>query len=65
MESQSRELKKAKNLEIPQGDRVHGFSNFFAALDNDFLEDNARAVGISLGSSAASTENNIICLKNL
>jgi hypothetical protein len=29
------------------------------------LEDNARAAGISLCSSAASTENNITCLKTL
>jgi hypothetical protein len=61
----AQELKKAKNMEIPQGNEVHGFSNSFAALDNDLLEDNARAVGISLGSSTASNENNIICLKNL
>jgi hypothetical protein len=52
-------------MEIPQGNRIHGFSNSFAALDNDFLEDNARAAGISLCSSAASTENNITCLKTL
>jgi hypothetical protein len=61
----AQELKKAKNMEIPQGNRMHGFSNLFSALDNDFLEDNARATCIILGSCAASTENNIICLKNL
>jgi hypothetical protein len=61
----AQELKKAKNLEILQGNKVHGFFNSFAALDNDYLARNASAVGISLGSSAASTDSNIICLKNI
>jgi hypothetical protein len=38
----SQDLKKAKNLEIPKGNRIHGFSNSFAALDNPILFDNAK-----------------------
>jgi hypothetical protein len=45
----SQDLKKAKNLEIPKGNRIHGFSNSFAALDNPTLHDTAKIAGISLG----------------
>ncbi|KAM0876125.1 hypothetical protein ACQ4PT_036376 [Festuca glaucescens] len=45
----AQDLKKAKNLEIPKGNRIHGFSNSFAALDNPTLFDNAKNAGISLG----------------
>jgi hypothetical protein len=38
----AQDLKKAKNLEIPKGNRIHGFSNSFAALDNPILFDNAK-----------------------
>jgi hypothetical protein len=58
-------LKKAKNLEIPQGKKVHGFSNSFAALDDDDLTDKASAAGISLGSSQNSVKENIHCLKTI
>jgi hypothetical protein len=58
-------LKKAKNLEIPQGKKVHGFSNSFAALDDDDLTVKESAAGISLGSSQTSVKENIHCLKNV
>jgi hypothetical protein len=29
----AQDLKKAKNLEIPKGNKIYGFSNSFAALD--------------------------------
>jgi hypothetical protein len=58
-------LKKAKNLEIPQGKKVHGFSNSFATLDDDNLTDNASATCISLGSSQTSVKENIHCLKTI
>jgi hypothetical protein len=45
----AQDLKKAKNLEIPKGNKIHGFSNSFAALDNSTLYDTARIAGISLG----------------
>jgi hypothetical protein len=58
-------LKKAKNLEVPQGKKVHSFSNSFVALDDDNLTDKASAAGISLGSSQTSVKENIHCLKNI
>jgi hypothetical protein len=61
----AQDLKKAKNLEIPQGKKVHGFSNSFAALDDDDLTDKASTAGISLGSSQSSVKENIHCLKNI
>jgi hypothetical protein len=61
----ARELKKAKNLEIPQGKKVYGFSNSFAALHDDALTVKASAAGISPGSSQASVKENIHCLKNV
>lgn len=45
----AQDLKKAKNLEIPKGNRIHGFSNSFAALDNLTLHDTSKIAGISLG----------------
>jgi hypothetical protein len=59
----AQELKKAKNLEIPLGKKVHGFSNSFADLDDDALTVRASAVGIILGSSQSSVKENIHCLK--
>jgi hypothetical protein len=58
-------LKKAKNLEIPQRKKVHGFSNSFAALDDDDLIVKASAAGISLASSKTSVKENVHCLKNV
>ncbi|KAM0897032.1 hypothetical protein ACQ4PT_022817 [Festuca glaucescens] len=45
----AQDLKKAKNLEIPRGNKIYGFSNSFAALDNPILLDKANNAGISLG----------------
>jgi hypothetical protein len=56
-------LKKAKNLEVPQGKKFTASS--FAALDDDNLIDKASAAGISLGSSQTSVKENIHCLKNI
>jgi hypothetical protein len=62
---EAQELKKAKNPEIPQGKKIHGFSNSFAALDDDVIRVKASVVGISLGSSHTSVKKNIHCLKNV
>jgi hypothetical protein len=45
----AQDLKMAKNLEIPKGNKIYGFFNSFAALDNQVLFDKAKHVGISLG----------------
>jgi hypothetical protein len=34
------ELKKSKNLEVPKGNKIHGISNSFAALENQVLLEN-------------------------
>ncbi|KAK1649992.1 hypothetical protein QYE76_067797 [Lolium multiflorum] len=45
----AQDLKKEKNLEIPRGNKIFGFSNSFAALDNQLLLGRAKNAGISLG----------------
>jgi hypothetical protein len=37
-------------LEVPTGNKLHGFSNSYAALENADLLTKAGAAGISLGS---------------
>jgi hypothetical protein len=62
----AQELKKAKNLEKPAGmNKVHGFSNSFAALDDENLSYKANAAGISLGASAAAIKNNIDLIRGV
>jgi hypothetical protein len=38
----AQDFKKARNLEIPKGNKISGFSNSFAALDNQNLLDKAK-----------------------
>jgi hypothetical protein len=45
----AQELKKSKNFKIPKGNRIHGFSNSFSALENQMLFEKAKNAGISLG----------------
>jgi hypothetical protein len=52
--------KRQKNLEEPAGmSKIHGFSNSFAALDDENLVHNAYAAGISLGASAPIARKNV------
>ncbi|KAK1609994.1 hypothetical protein QYE76_033671 [Lolium multiflorum] len=53
----AQDLKKAKNLEIPKGNKIHGFSNSFAALDNSTLYDTAKTAGISLGHKSLNVDS--------
>jgi hypothetical protein len=61
----AQDLKKAKNLEIPKGNRIHGFSNSFAALDNPTLYDTAKTAGISLGHKSLDVDYVINEIKNV
>jgi hypothetical protein len=61
----AQDLKKAKNLEIPKGNRIHGFSNSFAALDNSTLYDTAKTAGISLGHKSLEVDSVINEIKNV
>jgi hypothetical protein len=61
----AQELKKTKNLEAPKGKCKAGFSNSFAALDNDSLLEKAADAGISLGDTKEKADSNVNKIKDV
>jgi hypothetical protein len=61
----AQDLKKAKNLEIPKGNKIYGFSNSYAALDNPILLDKAKNAGISLGHKDLNADSVIDMIKEV
>jgi hypothetical protein len=61
----AQDLKKAKNLEIPKGNKIYGFSNSYAALDNPILLDKAKNAGISLGHKNLNFDSVINMIKDV
>jgi hypothetical protein len=62
----AQELKKAKNLEKPASmNKIHGFANSFAALEDDKLVLNAQPAGISLGVSSDVVKMNIGLIRGI
>lgn len=56
----AQDLKKDKNLEVPKGKtNVHGFHNYFAALDNHELLHKASSGGVLLGEHVEMINQNI------
>ncbi|KAM0863086.1 hypothetical protein ACQ4PT_044825 [Festuca glaucescens] len=61
----AQELKKSKDLEIPKGNKIHGFSNSFAALENQNLFEKAKNAGISLGPKTMNADSIINKVKEI
>jgi hypothetical protein len=61
----AQDLKKAKNLEIPKGNKICGFSNSFAAIDNLSLVEKAKNFGISLGSISKNADDVVDKIKDV
>ncbi|KAM0885529.1 hypothetical protein ACQ4PT_030287 [Festuca glaucescens] len=61
----AQELKKSKNLEVPKGNKILGFSNSFAALENQNLLEKAKNAGISLGHKSRNVDNIINEVKDI
>jgi hypothetical protein len=58
-------LRRQKNLEIPKGNKICGFSNSFAALHNQVLFDQAKYAGISLGHKNLNVDSIINKIKDV
>ncbi|KAM0862675.1 hypothetical protein ACQ4PT_045111 [Festuca glaucescens] len=61
----AQELKKSKYLEIPKGNKIHGLSNSFAALENQNLFEKAKNAGISLGPKTKNADSIINKVKEI
>ncbi|KAM0868635.1 hypothetical protein ACQ4PT_041180 [Festuca glaucescens] len=61
----AQEIKKSKNLEVPKGNKIHGFSNSFVALENQNLFEKSKSAGISLGLKSMNADTIINKVKEI